>query len=111
MWPHLYRIKLGAKLIRSLRPLQLGQGRSYYKGGGGVRDVHGSASKGVGLIDHDMSHQCSLGGVQKGVEGLEVFLVKLARRCQQTSGPIATDAGIRLGMGVQGFAGSGMLPD
>ena len=28
-------LKLGTKLIRSLRLLQLGQGRSYYKGGGG----------------------------------------------------------------------------
>ena len=33
---HLYRIKLGTKLIWSLRLLQLGQGRSFYKGGGGV---------------------------------------------------------------------------
>ena len=33
---HLYSIKLGAKLIRSLHPLWLGQGRSLYKGGGGV---------------------------------------------------------------------------
>ena len=30
---HLYRIKLGTKLI-SLRPLYLGQGCGYYKGGG-----------------------------------------------------------------------------
>ena len=30
---HLYRIKLGTKIIRSLRPL--GQGRSFYHGGGG----------------------------------------------------------------------------
>ena len=29
---HLYRIKLGTKLIRSLRPLWLGQGRSHYNG-------------------------------------------------------------------------------
>ena len=33
---HLYRIKLGTKLIRSLHPLWLGQGRSLYKGGGGL---------------------------------------------------------------------------
>ena len=32
---HLYRIKLGTKLLRSLRLLQLGQGRSLYGGGGG----------------------------------------------------------------------------
>ena len=32
---HLYRIKLGTKSIRSLRLLQLGQGRRLYKGGGG----------------------------------------------------------------------------
>jgi hypothetical protein len=33
---HLYRIKLGTKLVRSLRPLWLGQGRSLYKGAWGV---------------------------------------------------------------------------
>ena len=36
VWPHYisYRIKLGTQLIRTLRPLWLGQGRSLYKGGG-----------------------------------------------------------------------------
>ena len=36
MWPHYiwYRIKLGTQLTWSLRPLWLGQGRSYYGGGG-----------------------------------------------------------------------------
>ena len=32
-------LKLGTKLMRSLRLLYLGQGRGYYKGGGGVLEV------------------------------------------------------------------------
>ena len=42
MWLHYiwYRIKLGPKLMWSLRPLYLGQGRSLYKGrGGGVTTI------------------------------------------------------------------------
>ena len=36
MWPHYisYELKLRTQLLRSLRLLQLGQGRSLYKGGG-----------------------------------------------------------------------------
>ena len=50
---HLYRIKLGTKLIRSLHPLWLGQGRSLYKGGGGYNDLWAQSSK---------SSTCLLGG-------------------------------------------------
>ena len=43
MWPHYisYVIKLGTKLLRSLRLLQLGQGCGIYKGGGGGVQVLG----------------------------------------------------------------------
>ena len=48
MWLHYiwYRIKSGTKLIRSLRPLWLGQERSIYKGGGdcGMQTTSLSAS-------------------------------------------------------------------
>ena len=38
---HLYRIKLGTKSIWSLRPLWLGQGCSYDKGGRGITGLTG----------------------------------------------------------------------
>ena len=42
---HLYRLKSGTKLIQSLRPLQVGQGRSFYKrGGGDIRAVSPSGA-------------------------------------------------------------------
>ena len=49
---HVYRIKLGTKLIRSLRLLWLGQGRSYYKGGGGgdQSDLNHSVAIGSGCV-------------------------------------------------------------
>ena len=61
---HVYRIQLGAKLIRCLSPLWLGQGRSCYKGGGG--GLHNPCCRAPGEVLHGAWY--SVGGGQFGLK-------------------------------------------
>ena len=88
-------LKLGAKLIRSLRLLWLLQGRSYYKGAGGTQDSSWELGELSSVVSEEVAqtegghklHECPTWLGRKITWGHEIYLVPIHDRTSRVANP------------------------